>query len=88
VSSVFSSSYAEDWVLNTFFDVARFVFLRDVWIQTHGAAVASRRATSLATHLANLANHPPDLATHLSDLATHIPDLATNFPDLVPISLT
>jgi hypothetical protein len=28
-----------------------FVLLRDVWILTHRAAVASRRATNLATHL-------------------------------------
>jgi hypothetical protein len=31
--------------------VARFVFLRDVWIRTQRAAVTSRRATNLATHL-------------------------------------
>jgi hypothetical protein len=31
--------------------VAHFVFLRDVWIRTQKAAVASRRATTnLATH--------------------------------------
>jgi hypothetical protein len=29
---------------------AHLVFLRDVWIGTQRAAVASRRATSLATH--------------------------------------
>jgi hypothetical protein len=33
--------------------VAHFVFLRDVWIRTQRAAVASRRATNLATHLPN-----------------------------------
>jgi hypothetical protein len=31
--------------------VAHFLFLRDVWIRTQRAAVASRRATSLAIHL-------------------------------------
>ncbi len=30
--------------------VALFVFLRDFWIRTQRAAVASRRATNLATH--------------------------------------
>jgi hypothetical protein len=33
--------------------VAHFVFLRDVWIRTQRAALASRRATNLATHLSN-----------------------------------
>ncbi len=40
--------------------VAHFVFLRDVWIQTQRAAVASRRATNLATHLPKL-SHPTPL---------------------------
>jgi len=31
--------------------VAYFVFLRDVWIRTQRAAVASRCATNLVTHL-------------------------------------
>jgi hypothetical protein len=31
--------------------VALFVILKDVWIRTQRAAVASRRATSLAAHL-------------------------------------
>jgi hypothetical protein len=40
-----------------------FVFLRDVWIRTQSAAVASRRATNLATHLpiklpTSLLSHP------------------------------
>ncbi len=51
------------------------VFLRDVWIRTPRAAVASGRATNLATHLPdNLATHLPDnFATHLPDnLATHL----------------
>ncbi len=46
-----------------FYFVAIFVFLRDVWIRTQKAAVASRRANNLATHLAKLATHLPDLAT-------------------------
>ncbi len=40
--------------------VALSVFLRDVWIRTQRAAVESRRATNLATHLPN-----PNLATCL-----------------------
>jgi hypothetical protein len=40
-------------------DVAHFVFLRDVWIRTQRAAIASRRATNLATHFPNLATHLP-----------------------------
>ncbi len=53
--------------------VAHFVFLRDVWIRTQTAAVASRRATSLVNHLPNLATHLSNLATHLSNKATHLP---------------
>ncbi len=37
--------------------VAHFAFLRDVWIRTQRAAVARRRATSLATHLTKLKGH-------------------------------
>ncbi len=36
---------------HSFSYVAHFVFWRDVWIRTQRAAVASRRATNLATHL-------------------------------------
>ncbi len=36
---------------HSFASVANIVFLRDVWIRTQRAAVASRRATNLATHL-------------------------------------
>ncbi len=50
---------------HSFAYVAHFVFLRDVWIRTQRVAVASRRATNLATHLPNLATHLPNLATHL-----------------------
>jgi hypothetical protein len=59
-------------------NVAHFVFLRDVWIRTQRAAVASGRFTNLATHLPNLATHLPNLATHLRYLATHLPNLATH----------
>jgi hypothetical protein len=45
---------------NSFAYVAQFVFLRDVWIRIQRAAVASRRATNLATHLPTVL-----LATHL-----------------------
>ncbi len=37
-----------------------------IWIQTQKAAVASRRASNLATNLPKLATHLPNLATHLS----------------------
>jgi hypothetical protein len=50
--------------------VAHFVFLRDVWIRTQRAAVA----TNLDTHLPNAAHLPN--ATHLPT-ATHLP-IATN----------
>jgi hypothetical protein len=52
--------------------VAHFVFLGDVWIRTQRAAVASRCATNLATHLPNLATLLPDLSIHLPNLATHL----------------
>jgi hypothetical protein len=44
---------------HSFVYVAHFVFLRDVWIRTQRAAVASRCATNLATHLP--ASHPISL---------------------------
>ncbi len=59
---------------HSFAYVAHFVFLRDVWIRIQRAAVESRRATNLATHLPTLA------ATHLPDFATHLPNLATYLP--------
>ncbi len=36
---------------HSFAYLAHFVFLRDVWIHTQKAAVASKRAIKLATHL-------------------------------------
>ncbi len=36
---------------HSFANLAHFVFLRDVWIRTQRAVVASRCATSLATHV-------------------------------------
>jgi hypothetical protein len=50
---------------HSFAIVANFVFLRDVWIRTQRAAVASGSASNLATHLPYLATHLPYLATHL-----------------------
>jgi hypothetical protein len=50
------------------------VFLIDVWIRTQRVAVASRRATNLATHLPISDTHLPNLYTHLPNLATHLPD--------------
>ena len=44
---------------HSFAYVAHFVFMKDVCIRTQRAAVASRLATNLATHLPNLATHPP-----------------------------
>jgi hypothetical protein len=38
-------------VEHSFAYVAHFVFLRDVWIRSQKAAAASRRATTLSTHL-------------------------------------
>ncbi len=38
-------------VSHTFVNVGHFVFLRDVLSRTQRAAVASRRATNLATHV-------------------------------------
>ncbi len=58
---------------HSFAYVAHLWFLRDVWIRSQSAAVASWRATDLATHPSNLATHPsishPSLwlATHPSD---------------------
>jgi hypothetical protein len=42
----------------SFADVAHFVFLRDLLIGTQRAAVASRCATNLATHLLDQLSHP------------------------------
>jgi hypothetical protein len=42
-----------EWSGHSFANVAHFVFLRDVWIRTQRAAVASRRAINLGTHLPN-----------------------------------
>ncbi len=67
---------------HSFAYVAHIVFLRDVWIRTKRAAVASGRATNLATHLPNLATHLPNLANYLPDLAIHLPKLATHLPNL------
>ncbi len=44
--------------------VADFIFLRDVWIRTQRAAVASSRAIPTLN---------PYLATHIPNLATHFP---------------
>ncbi len=50
--------------------VAHFVFLRDVWIRTQRAAVASRRATNLATRFPyHISHSSPCLASHLPYVA-------------------
>jgi hypothetical protein len=43
---------------HSFAYVAQFVFLRDVWTRTQRAAVASRSATNLATHLPSFETLP------------------------------
>jgi hypothetical protein len=45
--------FAGQCVDHSFAYVAPFIFLRDVWIRTQRDAVASRRASNLATHLPN-----------------------------------
>jgi hypothetical protein len=59
---------------HSFAFVAHFEFLRDVWIRTQRAALASRRATgtNLATHL-QLSHPSPCLATHLPQLSHQPP---------------
>jgi hypothetical protein len=52
------------WPLPCLLYVAHFVFLSDVWIRTQRAALASMRATNLATH-------PPN-DTYLSSTVNHI----------------
>ncbi len=42
--------------------VAHLWFLRDIWIRTQSDAVASWRATDLATHPSDLATHPDRLS--------------------------
>ncbi len=39
------------WCVGNSFEMCPFCILRDVWIRTQRAAVASRRATNLSTHL-------------------------------------
>ncbi len=63
---------------HSFAYVAHFIFLSDVWIRTHRAAVASRRDTNLANHLPKLATHFPELSTHSPHLATHLTVWATH----------
>jgi hypothetical protein len=65
---------------HSFAYVAHFVFLRDVWIRTQRAAVATH-LLNLASHLLNLASHLINLASHLLNLATHLPNLATDLPN-------
>ncbi len=68
--------------------VAHFIFLSDVWIRTHGAAVTSRRNTNLANHLPKFATHLPELS-HPPHLATHLPYKFTSmFTAMVPYTLT
>ncbi len=58
-ASVAGSTVLAPFALCSFAYVAHFAFLRDVWIRTLRGAVASRRASNLATHLpAELLGHP------------------------------
>jgi hypothetical protein len=62
----------QEFVGHSFAYVAHFEFLRDVWIRIQRAAMASRCATNLATHLPALP--PPSLPSHLSPyFATQLP---------------
>jgi hypothetical protein len=73
---------------HSFAYVAHFVFLRDAWIRTQSAAVASKRATNsnpspLLSHPSPLFSHPSPLLSHPSPyLATYLPYLATQLPYL------
>ncbi len=59
-----------EYVGHSYAYVAQYVVLRDVWIRTQRAAVASRRATNLATHLP-LLRHPPPIGKMGSKYRTH-----------------
>ncbi len=48
---IYLAGYTVGCVGRSFAYVALFVFLRDVWMLARRAAVASRRASNLATHL-------------------------------------
>jgi hypothetical protein len=49
--SAFHNNGGLECVHHSFAYFAHFVLLRDVWIRTQGAVVASRSTTNLATHL-------------------------------------
>jgi hypothetical protein len=66
---------AIECVCHSFANVAHFVSSRDDWIRTQRAAVASRCATNLATHLPGQLNHAP-----ISLLCHPSPYLATRLP--------
>jgi hypothetical protein len=51
---------------HSFAYAAHFIFLRDIWIRTQRAAVASRRGTNLTTRLP-LSHPSPYVAAHLSN---------------------
>jgi hypothetical protein len=57
-----------EFVGHSFAYVAHLLFLRDVWIRTQSTAVASWRATDLATHPSQLIHPSLYLATHPSTL--------------------
>ncbi len=77
---------------HSFAYVAHFVFLREVWIQTQRAAVASRLVYQLSYQSPYLSTHSPFLATQLpswppkSLLGHPNPFLATQIPSWPPIS--
>ncbi len=68
-------------VSHSFAYVSHLWFLRDVWIRTQSAAVASGRAADLAINPPNLATNPPNVATN-PPLATNPPNAANNPPNL------
>jgi hypothetical protein len=82
-SSSCSSSHLQLDFCIFFIYVAHFVFLRDVWIRTQRAAVASRRATNLATYIYPSLSHPSPSLSHPSPSLSHpSPSLSHPSPSL------
>ncbi len=64
---------------HSFAYVAHFLFLRDVWIRTQRAAVASRWAINLAFHLPNFATNVSSIVLGWSILIGHLLGVALFF---------
>ncbi len=67
--------------------VADFVFLRAVRLRTQRAAVASRRATTLAIHLPILATHLPNILHFSVTTLANFLMLSKKTPILMPIRI-